>query len=185
MPVEDLPPQAQAMYSTWWQTVTAFAGITNPDTGNFYGASDFSAVASQLRQQYPGTYPAYNPIGVSQLFGIANTIARSGVALQAADPNSPIGDNMVALPPFSRSQAEMAAMPVWQIRADVTYIDPEGTEQTGTFTVLKEQVMSSSAASLQQYVDLSVQDMLASPPGTGTPRSGTLVSAVPIQILAV
>lgn len=185
MPVADLPPSAQAMYSTWWTTVQAWAAQVNPDTGRAYSVVDVSAAASQLRQEFPDKFPVYSPPGVSSLFSQALQIVGARNTLGAADPSSAIDDSMVARPPWSADSATMAAAPVWQVRSEVTYTTSEGTTETGIFTSKIENILPSSKANLAAVVEYQVASMLASPPGTGTPRSGDLVSVDSITLLAV
>ena len=185
MPVADLPPSAQAMYSTWWKTVNAWANQTDPDTGRPYLVTDVSAAAAQLAREFPDQFPAYSPPGVSSLFSQALQIARARDALSAADPLSAIGPGMVARPPWSKDDATMAAFPVWQVRSEVTYTTSEGITETGIFMSKLEFTLPSSKASLATIVEYQVASMLASPPGTGTPRSGDLVSVDSITLLAV
>lgn len=185
MPVADLPPSAQAMYSAWWATVAAWAQQTDPATGAHYGAAVISEAASQLYTDHPQTYGSYSPPGISKLYSIALDIAQSAERIAAAGTNAPITADMVARPPWSRPDAEIAAMPVWQARAQITYTDPEGFEQTGVSTVTIPQVLPATVGSLQAQVELRVTDQLAAPPGTSTPRAGTLISVDSITLLAV
>lgn len=183
--ISGLGANAQAAYPVWWKTVTAFAGIVNPDTGNFYGAADFSAVASELRRTYPNLYPSYNPPGVSQLFSLANQIARSSAAISAAGMTGPLTDAMVAQAPWGETGPARDVLPRWQARLAITYTDAEGVQQDGYSTVLIPQVLPSTLDSLRAQMELRVTDQLAAPPGTGTPRSGSLDSIDSITLLAV
>ena len=185
MPVTELPPSAQAMYSAWWTTVQAWANQVNPDTGRAYSVTDVSAAASQLRQEFPRYFPSYSPPGVSSLFSQALQIVSARNALAAADPSAVIDASMVARPPWSADSATMAAAPVWQVRSEVTYTTSEGITETGIFTSKIENILPSSKAGLAAVVEYQVASMLASPPGTGTPRSGDLVSVDSITLLAV
>lgn len=173
------------MYSQWWSTVAGWANQVNPDTGRAYSVTDVSAAASILRQTYPQTYTSYSPPGVSALYSVALQIGRSSAAIASAAPGSAITTDMIATPPWARPDAEQAAMPVWQARAEITYTDEAGVTQTGITTITIPQVLPSSIASLQAQVELRAADQLATPPGTGTPRSGALVSVDSITLLAV
>lgn len=185
MPVADLPPSAQGMYSTWWTTVQAWANQVNPDTGRAYSVTDVSAAASQLAREFPSQFPAYSPPGVSSLFSQALSIVNARNNLAAADPAAAIDASMVARPPWSATDAEMAAAPRWQVRSEVTYTTSEGTTETGIFTSKIENILPSSVGALAAVVEYQVASMLAAPPGTGTPRSGDLLSVDSITLLAV
>lgn len=181
----DLPPAASAMMRDWWTFATHAASALSPDGSFAFTVTDASSAASQINQNVFGGQGGYNPIGLSQLFGIARSAAKAGAALSSADSSSAILPGMIAEAPWSRTPEEQLAMPMWQVRAQVSYLDPEGTPVDGIFTISVPQVLPSSVGSLQQFVDLRVTDMLASGPGTGTPRAGSLVSATPSAILAI
>ena len=184
-PHPDMPLSAQAMYSAWWNTVMAWANQVNPDTGRAYSVTDVSAAASQLHQEFPGNYPAYSPPGVSSLFSQALSIVRARDTLTVADPSQLIDLSMVARAPWSKDAATMAAQPVWQARSEVTYITSEGVTETGIFMSKIENTLSFPVSTLQAVVEYQVASMLAAPPGSGTPRSGDLVSVYSITLLAV
>lgn len=173
------------MYSTWWSFVVYAASAVSPATGKPYSPPEVSEAASEVSRTVGGAYASYNPIGVSQLFGIARKIANSANRLNSADPGAALDSSMVAEAPWSRPAADQAAMPVWQARAEVTYLDPAGIEQQGIFTVQIPQVLPSTVGSLQTQMELRISDMLGTPEGTGTPRSGTFVALGAITVMAV
>lgn len=184
MPVDNLPPSAQAMYSQWWTTVAGWANQVNPDTGRAYSVTDVSAAASILRQEFPQTYTSYSPPGVSALYSVALRITNATEAIASAPPGSPITPDMIAEPPWSRPAGEQEAVQVWQARAEITYIS-DGIEHTGITTITIPQVLPVTVDSLRAQVELRAADQLASPPGTGTPRSGDLVAVGGITLLQV
>lgn len=182
----ELPPAAAAMYSTWWGFALQAATTLAPDGKYAYSVADASAAASAISRDVGGAYAQWSPIGMSQLFSAARQIGHSQAALNAASPADPLNaDTMAAEAPWSRSAADQAAMPVWQARTEVTYTDEGGVEQTGIFTVQIPQVLPSTVGSLRAQLELRITDMLTSPPGTGTPRSGTLTSVGSVTLLQV
>lgn len=181
----DLPPQADAMYKTWWSFANYAANAREADGSYSFTVADLSSAASQISKTVGGAYSAYNPIGVSQLFSIARRISNASGALGDAPGSAPVDASMVAEAPWSRSPAEQAAMPMWQARVTMTYTDAAGVQQEGISVVNISQVLPSSVASLQAQMELRIADQLAAPPGTGTPRTGTLDSIDSITILAV
>lgn len=181
----DLAPAAAAMYKSWWSFVNYAASAREADGSYSFTVADTSAAASQISKDVGGNYASYNPIGVSQLFGIARRIANSSSALSQADPSSPITAAHVAQAPWARSAADQAAAPMWQARVAITYTDASGVQQDGIAVVNISQVLPSSVASLQAQIELRVADQLAAPPGTGTPREGQLDSVNSITLLAV
>lgn len=185
MPVSDLPQLAQAMYSTWWNAMMGWASQIDPATGRGYSLTDVSAASAELSRNYPGTLKNYSPIGTSQLFSAARRIVNASAALTAAPDSSPISGSMVTEPPWSRPAADQFATPAWQARMNITYLDAQGVQTTGIAVVDIRQVLPASAGSLRAQMALRVQDQLATPPPTGTPRTGTLLSIDQISLLQV
>lgn len=180
-----LPPLADAMYKTWWSFVSYAALAREADGSYSYSVTDASSAASAINKDVYGGQGGYNPIGLSQLFSVARKIGNATSALSGASGNVPIGATMVAEAPWSRSAADQAAMPMWQARVTMTYTDASGVQQEGIAVVNISQVLPSSVASLQAQMELRVQDQLAAPPGTGTPRSGQLDSISSITLLSI
>lgn len=180
-----LPPLADAMYSTWWAFVNNLAQARNPDGTYAVNVAQAQSIASVVYPEYQGTVAPYNPIGLSQLFSTARKIGNATTSLSGASGGAPIDTSMIAEAPWSRSPAEQAAMPMWQARVTMTYTDPAGVQQQGISVVNITQVLPSSVASLQAQMTLRVGDQLSAPPGTGTPRTGALDSIDSITLLAV
>lgn len=181
----DLPSAAQAMYNTWWSFVNYAANATDANGKYAYSVTDASSAASAINKDVYGGQGGYNPIGLSQLFSVARKIGNATGALGQADPSSAITGSMVAEAPWSRPAAEQAALPMWQARVSITYTDESGITQTGISVVNISQVLPTTVGSLNAQLALRVQDQLSSPPGTGTPRSGTLASIDSVTLLAV
>lgn len=180
-----MPDQAAAMYSTWWSFVNYAANAREADGSYSFQVTDVSSAASQISRTVGGPYSSYNPIGVSQLFSYARKISNATTALGDAAGSAPIDLSMVAEAPWSRSAAQQAASPQWQARITMTYQDPAGVVQEGITVVNISQVLPTSVASLQAQMELRVADQLSAPPGTGTPREGSLVSIDTITLLSV
>lgn len=181
----DLPPAADAMYKTWWSFANYAANAKNADGTWAFSVADASSAASQIAKDVGGQYASWSPIGLSQLFSRARTIGNATNSLGAAEGAVSIADSMVAEAPWSRPSAEQAALPMWQARVTMTYTDAAGVQQEGISVVNISQVLPSSVASLQAQMELRVADQLAAPPGTGTPRTGTLGAITSITLLAV
>lgn len=173
------------MYNTWWSFANYAANATNPDGSWAYTVADASSAASEISKTVGGNYASWSPIGMSQLFSVARKLGNATNTLGNADDSSPITPGMVAEAPWSRSQADQATMPMWQARVSITYTDESGVQQTGISVVNISQVLPSTVGSLNAQLALRVQDQLAAPPGTGTPRSGQLDSIDSVTLLAV
>lgn len=181
----ELAPAAGAMYNTWWSFVNFAANAKNPDGTWAYSVADAQSAASAVNRDVYGGQGGYNPIGLSQLFSVGRKIGNATDAIGAAPDASPITDSMVAEAPWSRPAADQAALPMWQARVSMTYTDEFGVTQTGISVINISQVLPSTVGSLNAQLALRAQDQLSSPPGTGTPRSGTLTSIDSVTLLAV
>lgn len=181
----DLPAAAQAMYKTWWSFASYAATAKNPDGSWAFSVTDASSAASDINRNVYGGQGGYNPIGLSQLFSRARAIGNATGNLAAAAPGDTITPGMVSEAPWSRPAAEQAALPMWQARVSMTYTDAAGVTQEGISVVNISQVLPATIASLQAQIELRVADQLLAPPGTGTPRSGSLVSVDSITLLQV
>ncbi len=173
------------MYSAWWQLAIGAASTLTETGAHAYSVADISAAASDISKTAGGIYAAYDPVGVSQLAGAAYSIVNYSVALAAVAPGAPLDPSAVPEAPWSRAAADQFALPMWQARASVDYLDPEGNQVSGIFTIQIPQVLPSTAGSLQAQMELRVTDMLTSPPGTGTPRAGEFVSLGDITLMRV
>lgn len=182
---DQLPPSASAIYKQWWSTVTHWAAQADQFASRFDLFATAQAAAAAAAREDPASYGTYNPPGLSALLSRALAQVDAQAAIAAAGPGDAITPDMIATSLYHRTDAEMAALPEWQARVAITYTDPNGDLLTGFSTVTIPQVLPSSVGSLQAQMELRVTDQLSSPPGTGTPRSGSLVSVDSITLLAV
>jgi len=169
----------------WWSFVSYAASAVDAAGKFLYTLTDASSAASDIAKTIGGAYAAYNPIGISQLFSAARTIARAGANLGAADAEAQIDDTMVAPAPWARPLADQLAMPAWQARTQVQYINEAGVQVTEYFTVGIEQTLPSSVGDLQSQIEGSLDTMLTAAPNEGTPRRGQLVAVNSITLLSV
>lgn len=181
----DLPPLADAMYKTWWSFANFAATAVDAAGKYLYNVTDASSAASAINRDIYGGAGGYNPIGLSQLFSIARRIGNATKTIDSSPDSAQITPGMVTEAPWSRPLSQQAASPQWQARVSMTYTDEAGVQQTGYGIVNISQVLPSSIGSLRAQVALRIADQLASPPGTGTPRSGSLDSIDSITLLAV
>ena len=180
-----LSDRAAAMYKTWYPWVMDAVRATYTTGRPSYQVTDVSSAISAYSRTQTGPYASYDPIGVSGLYGAANAIGKASYALSQAADTDVITSQMVAQDLFGRSAAEQAANPIYRAVVEATYIDESGARITGTFTQFYHQRLPPTVGSLRQHVTLDVSDQLATPPPTGTPRSGTLVSVGRITLTAV
>lgn len=164
----------------------SYAASAVDAAGKFlYTLTDASSAASDIAKTIGGVYASYNPIGLSQLFSAARTIAKAGASLGEADASAQIDDTMVAEAPWARSLADQLAMPSWQARTEVQYINEAGQQVTEWFTIGIEQTLPSSVGDLQSQISASLDTMLTAAPNEGTPRRGQLVAVNSITLLSV
>lgn len=170
--------------SQWWNFAVqaAEAGFGEPG-GYTFQLNDFSSAAAQVRDT-PGL-GNYSPIGVSQLFARARSIANSSLALTTADDTARLDTSMIGLAPWARDQGAMDTMPVWQIKAEVTYTDAEGFSYTETLTAMESQVLPSSVGGLRSLASIKFQSLLDAGANTRYPEDAQLVSIGRMTILEV
>lgn len=180
-----LPDRAAAMYKAWYPWVADAVRDTYTTGRPSYQVTDVSSAISAYARSGQGQYASYDPIGVSQLYGAANAIARASYNLSQAADTDVLTSAHVAQDLFGRSAAEQAALPMYRATVQATYIDESGAQVTGTFTQFYYHRLPPTVGSLRQHAQLDVTDQLATPPPTGTPRTGTLVSVDRITLTAV
>lgn len=180
----NLSAAAQNAYATWWPLVTSAAASRTPQGGYTYTPADLSSAASQLSKSVGGQYASFNPIGLSQLFGVARTIERSADTLTAADDADALSGAMVSEAPWSRPADVQASAPVWQVRAEVTYRAPDGSEVTTWGTGVFNNVLPTDVGSMRSELTLQLARML-SRRNEQTNTGGELLSVGRTYLMAV
>lgn len=181
MPLSD---RAAAMYRNWypWVADSVRATLTTGKAG--IGLSEVQEAISTENQRRGLPKGSYDPIGVSQLYGQVNRNFRAAYNLGQAPETAPLTGNMIGNDLFGRGAAEQAVNPIWRATITATYVDQFGVTQQDTFTQFYYTRLPPTVGSLRQHVELDVQDMLSTPPPSGTPREGTLLSVDQIQLVA-
>lgn len=182
MPLSD---RAAAMYKDWYPWVAQAVSSTLTTGRPAYQVTDVSSAIAEEYRNNPGTYSGYDPIGVSGLYGAVNRNFRAAYNLSQAPATAPLTGNMIGDDLFGRSAQEQAVNPMWRAVITATYTDASGATVQGTFTQFYYNRLPPTVGSFQQHVALDVSDLLATPPPTGTPRTGQLVSVDQIQLTAV
>lgn len=181
MPLSD---RAAAMYRDWYPWVLDSVKDTLTTGKPKFSASVLSEAASAEAQRRGLPKGSYDPIGVSQLYGQVNRNFRASYNLGQAAESAQLTGNMIGNDLFGRGPAEQAVNPVWRATIVATYVDQFGIQQQDTFTQFYYTRLPPTVGSLRQHVQLDVQDMLNTPPPSGTPRTGTLLSVDQIQLVA-
>ena len=181
MPLSD---RAAAMYRDWYPWVLDSVKDTLTTGKPKFSATVLSEAASTEAQRRGLPKGGYDPIGVSQLYGQVNKNFRASYNLGQAPETAPLTGNMIGNDLFGRGAAEQAVNPMWRATIVATYVDQFGVTQQDTFTQFYYTRLPPTVGSLRQHVQLDVQDMLNTPPPSGTPRQGTLLSVDQIQLVA-
>lgn len=179
-----LSDRAAAMYKNWYPWVADAVRDTLTTGKAKFSVSELSEAASAENQRRGLPKGSYDPIGVSQLYKAVQANFRASYNLGQAPESAPLTGNMIGDDLFGRSAQAQAVQPLWRAVITATYVDQFGITQQDTFTQFYYDRLPPTVGSLRQHVALDVQDMLSTPPPSGTPREGTLLSVDQIQLTA-
>lgn len=179
-----LSDRAAAMYKNWYPWVADSVRDTLTTGKAKYSVTELSEAASAENQRRGLPKGSYDPIGVSQLYKAVQANFRASYNLGQAPDTALITGNMIGNDLFGRGPADQAVNPLWRATIVATYVDQFGNTIQDTFTQFYHTRLPPTVGSLRQHVALDVQDMLSTPPPSGTPREGTLVSIDQIQLMA-
>jgi len=123
---------------------------------------------------------------ISTLRGYASRMIASAGRLNGAPADRTIDATMLAAPPWARSAADQAAMPVYHVGFDHTIQDDEGNLTTVRQTIVLTGVLPSTVGELTGLVESEAALMASESPGTsaGTPH-GTSVSVDNLALTVV
>lgn len=123
---------------------------------------------------------------ISTLRGYASRMIASAGRLNSADPSRQLDASLIEEPPWSRSPAEIAAMPVYHVGFDHTIQDDQGNLTTVRQTIVLTGVLPSTVGELTGLVASEAGLLASESPGTsaGTPH-GTSVDVGNLAITAV
>lgn len=155
----------------WWNLISdaATQGFTVTET---------ISIANQVAEGLGSKLSFQENTAISQLYGYARRGVNAGNALQAADPSLGITANMVSTPPYARDEQEQATYPLYHVKFQYTYLDSAGNEQTTIKTSVFPDVLPSTVGDL-------TSDVLDDAEAMASKYGHTLLSATPIQVLAV
>jgi hypothetical protein len=159
------------VFGYWWQLISDFAneGLSVTDTVQ---------AANQIARDAGTSLSFTDNNAISRLFGMARGITNAGNTFQAADAEQGISSEMVAIAPWARDEAEMSTFPVYHVKFEYTYLDSAGVQQTGYRTSVIDNGLPSTVGELTANVLDDAEAMAAK-------YGHTLLSAIPLQILAV
>lgn len=181
----ELSASAQSAYTRYWGLASDVALSAELEPGEGFTSSLAVEAASQAAQMTGVPLTFQQAAGVSSLYGIARSIESKATTLTNAEDDETITARHVSEPPWSRSLDAQNSMPMWHARAQFTYLDEQGNELTDWTTVIITQVLPSTVGRFRTQLQARIEDQLASPPGTGTPRSGTFLSVGRTYLMSV
>ena len=115
---------------------------------------------------------------ISQLYGYARRIINAGTEFQAAPAQSAITADMISTPPYARDVQEQTTYPLYHVKFEYVYLDAAGNQQTAIKTSVFPDVLPGTVGEL-------TADVLDDAEGMANKYGHTLLSATPLQILAV
>lgn len=155
----------------WWNLITDFAN-------NGFTVTETISAANQIARDSGTSLSFQDNQSISTLFGYARGIANAGNTFQAAGPELGITADMIALAPYARDEQEMATMPIYNVKFEYVYLDANGEQQKTYKTSVVDNGLPSTVGEL-------TADVLDDAEAMAAKYGHTLISATPIQILAV
>ena len=161
----------RATLGYWWNLISdaARSGFTVTET-----ISIANGIAKDLGQNLSFA----ENTAISRLYGYARRIENAGNTFQAASPELGITSDMMATPPYARDIAEQSAYPLYHVKFEYTYLDQAGNRQTAIKTSVFPNALPATVGAL-------TADVLDDAEAMANKYGHTLLSAVPLQILAV
>lgn len=130
--------------------------------------------------------PGVSASAISTLRGIAGGMIRAAQTLNQTDPSIAIDASMISVPPWARSAAEQAAMPVYHIGFDHTVQDDHGEVTTVRQTIVFPGALPATVGELQDRVRAEAALMAAESPGTNvTSPHGTSLDVNNLALMVV
>lgn len=166
-----LSETGRAALGYWWNLISdaAHSGFTVTET---------ISIANQIARDMGTSLSFAENTAISQLYGYARGIENAGLTFQEAEAEQGITSGMVATAPYARDAAEQAAYPLYHVKFEYTYLDQSGNQQTTIKTSVFPDALPGTVGDL-------TADVLSDAEGMASKYGHTLLSAVPLQILAV
>jgi|SRR5215472_8876407 len=166
-----LSDQVRSLLGYWWNLVNdaAKSGFTVTDT---------IQLAQQVSEDNNVALKFEDYSSISSLYGYARREINAAAVFTAADANAVITPDMISSPPYARDVQEQNAYPIYHVKFEYTYIDSAGNVQTEIKTSAQPLTLGPTIADV-------TADVLDDAESFANKYGHTLVSAVPIAILAV
>jgi hypothetical protein len=130
--------------------------------------------------------PGVSASAISTLRGYAGRMLRAADALGNADPTLALDSSMISAPPWARSPAEQAAMPVYHVGFDHTIQGDDGEESVVRQTIIITGALPATVGDLNDLVATEAQLLAQESPGTSTASPhGTSVGVDNLALMVV
>lgn len=155
----------------WWNLISDAATVGLPVT-------DTISMANQIARDAGESLTPETNRAISSLYGYARRMVNAGNTFTASSPSQGITADMIATPPYARDIQEQTTFPIYHVKFQYTYLDQAGNEQTTIRTSVFDNGLGATVGDV-------TADVLDDAEGFAAKYGHTLLSATPIQILAV
>jgi len=155
----------------WWNLISDAARAN-------FTVTETVQLANQVAQDLGGRLSFQENSAISSLYGYARREINAQAAFSGAGLSDYITPDMISTPPYARDVQEQNAYPLYHVKFEYTYIDSAGNVVTDIKTSAQPMTIGPTLADV-------TADVLDDAEGFANKYGHTLVSAVPIAILAV
>lgn len=161
----------KSVFGYWWNLITDAAH------GGFTATETISA-ANDVARNLGGSLTLEDNAAIATLYGYAKRMDNAAAQFQAAGTDAFITPDMIATPPYARSEQEQATFPQYHVQFYYEYIDRSGRQQVGIRTSIIPMAIGPTIGDVSDDIQTDAEAFAAK-------YEHQLVSAIPFQILAV
>lgn len=167
-----LDPTVMQAYRQVWALVQQAAAATDAQGAYLYRSTDVVAAASQLARDAGAALSFAEASAIPGLFGLARGNARAADALTTADLTAGIDASMVGEWPTAAPLGVQAAQPKYMAKAQFTYTNALGEQNTGWVTITGITQLPTSVGNLQLRLQgAAMSAYTVTPSEGGTPKT--------------
>lgn len=130
-----LTTQEQAAYGKLWNLIAALAPRRSESGGYEWSSGLILRAANQQAREFGQPLTFQENTAALKLISMARSMDRAAGNLTAAAPDTAIDSSMIADWPTAAGPAVQAAAPAYMAKAQFTYTDTLGQQQTAWITV--------------------------------------------------
>lgn len=147
-----LTDTVRGVLGDFWNAIVplAYGGASATETVTF--ASDFANAAG-------GSLSFQESQAVAVLYGYARRMSNAADVVQGLPDESPIIPDAISTPPWARDEQEQAALPMWHVHFDFTYIDAAGNQITDRRVSVFRMTLPDTMGELRDAVSADAQAM--------------------------